>query len=177
MANPYYSAYEAEIFDLAKNRTDKLFYNSSAEHASIVHKALAMYAQKEICIFSSSMCSEVSNNEEYCALIKKFLLKSENNKIRIILTDYNDNFCCQQIYQVLKYHPSQVCIKAYNGGVKYNDKEAHFTVVDDSAFRLETDIEKRMAFGNFNDQTKAVALKEVFDRIFNSENAKTVKVA
>lgn len=177
MTNPYYSVYEEEIFSLAKNKTNKLFYNSSAEHASIVHRALAMYAQNEICVFSSSMCSEVSNNDEYCSLIKEFLIKSRNNAIRIILTDYINDFCSQNIYSILKQFPSQVSVKSYSGVVKYNGKDAHFTVVDNIAFRLETDIEKRMAFGNFNDPSKASALMEVFNRIFNSENVQEVSIA
>ena len=57
------SVYETEIFRLAEKHESKVFYNSSAEHASIVHLALASYAKEYIDIFSSSMCTEVSNNQ------------------------------------------------------------------------------------------------------------------
>lgn len=169
------SVYATEICKLAERRESKVFYNSSAEHAAIVHQALAKYADSYIDIFSSSMCTEVSNNQEYCAAVKSFLDADKNHCMKIILTDYNEGFLQTNIAKLLARYPLQVSVKSCKGRVLYKGKPVHFTVSDDRAFRLETDIDKRMAFGNFNSPSQAMELKNVFEKIFNSANSDLVK--
>jgi sensor histidine kinase YesM len=161
--------YATDIFKWAESKTDTVFYNSSAEHAAIVHHALVKYSEKYIDIFSSSMCSEISNNSDYCQLIKTFLDRDNTHKINIIFTDYDEDFVQTNIASLLAKYPFQVTIKRYDGQVMYKDRPVHFTVADDRAFRLETDIEKHMAFGNFNSVNQAKALKDTFDKIFQSK--------
>lgn len=168
------SVYATEIFKLAEDRSEKVFYNSSAEHASIVHLALAKYATDYIDIFCSSMCTEVSNNADYCLAMKTFLDADKGHRIKIILTDYTDSFLQTNIARLFAGYPLQVSIKKYNGVILYKGLPAHFTVSDDRAFRLETDIKERMAFGNFNSPKQAEGLRKVFDKIFSSELVKDV---
>ncbi len=174
MTNPMNSMYAVKIFKLAEDRTDEIFYNSSAEHAIIVHQALIKNASRYVCIFSSSMCSEISNNNEYCNFVDQFLKGDKDRYINILLTDCHENFDKMPIAQVLAKYPLQVVIKKYAGQALYNDKPVHFTVSDDRAFRLETDIEKHMAFGNFNSTTQAQDLKTVFNQAFQSPIATPV---
>lgn len=172
--NKLKTVYASSILRLAEEHKDEVFYNSSAEHASIVHLALATYASKYIYIFSSSMCTDVSNNCEYRQAIKSFLDADKERSIKIILTDYTESFQYTDIAELLKKYPRQVSVKSYKGRVIFKGKPAHFTVSDDRAFRLETDIENRMAFGNFNSPKQAMELKNVFDNIFASDLAKDV---
>lgn len=174
LGNELKSVYAANIFKLAEEKKDEIFYNSSAEHASIVHQALAKNATQYIDIFSSSMCTDVSNNPDYCNLIRTFLDADKKRTIKIILTNYTDNFLHTDIAKLLAQYPSQVSIKSYGGIVKYKGAPAHFTVSDDRAYRLETDIYERMAFGNFNSPAQAKELKSVFEKIFNSKLVKDV---
>lgn len=175
--NPLNTVYANDIFRMAAGKEDKMFYNSSTAHASIVHQALAKYATDYIDIFSSSMCTEISNNKDYCKYIENYLEGGKERKIRIILTDYSERFNETKIGLLFAKYPGQVSIKSYKGKVIYKDSPAHFTVSDDRAFRLETDIERHMAFGNFNSPEQARALKETFDKIFNSPLAKDVCLA
>lgn len=162
--------YSDHLFDLAKNKKDEVFFNSSSEHAVVVHQALAKYAEEYIDIYSRSLCSEISNNSDYCQYIKQFLDRSPDNQIRIILTDYDaDKFKDKPIAQILSKYPNQVKMRSYKGAVQYKGKPVNFTVTADRAFRLETDIENYKAFGNFNSPTQAIVLRENFDRLFNSE--------
>ena len=170
------SVYAEEIFMLAENKKNEIFYNSSAEHAIIVHQALMKTAEKYVCIFSSSMCSEISNNTEYIAYVRSFLEGSKDRSIKILLTDYSNDFWKKPIAELLAHYPQQVRVKKYDGNAYYKDHPAHFTITDDRAFRLETDIEKHMAFGNFNSEGQARALKEVFDKMFVSKLASDVVV-
>lgn len=168
------SVYADEIFKLAEAKKDEMFYNSSAEHAVIVHQALMKTAEKYVCIYSSSMCSEISNNSDYCRYMQHFLDGDNSRKINILLTDYTNSFWKQNIGILISKYPNQVTVKKYSGNVYYKDAPVHFTVTDDRAFRLETDIEKHMAFGNFNSEEQAEALKNVFDKMFSSKLATLV---
>lgn len=163
------SEYAKLIFDLAENQTDQMFYNSSAEHAAIVHQALVKYASDYIDIFSGSLCSDISNNDEYCSLVNDFLSQKDNSKINIILTNFNDNFYDTKIFKIFSMHKDKVTIKKFYGQFKYEGKEAHFTISDDRSFRLETDVQNNMAFGNFNSSGQTLELKKFFDRTFNSD--------
>ena len=170
------TVYAEKIFQLAKDKTDEVFYNSSSEHAIIVHQALVQNAESYVYIFSSSMCSEVSNNTEYVEIVKNFLSNNQNHNIKIILTDYSEDFPKSPIAEVLAKHSKQVEIKKYDGKVMYNGNPVHFTISDDRAFRLETNIEKRMAFGNFNSPHQAKGLKEIFNTIFSSSDAEPIRL-
>ena len=162
--------YSEHLFDLAKNKKNEVFFNSSFEHAKVVHQALAKYAEKYIDIYSRSLCSEISNNQEYCQSIQRFLESSQENQIKIILTDYDAaEFKEKPIAKILANFPNQVYIKSYNGEVRYKGNPVNFTVTADRAFRLETDIENYKAFGNFNSPEQATVLRENFDKLFNSD--------
>lgn len=169
--------YANHIFDLAKTKKDEVFYNSNAEHASIVHQALVKYADNYIDIFCGCMCTEISNNEIYCKLIEEFLNNDKTHKINIILTDYSDDFLSKPIAKTLAKYSSQVVVKKYDGQLIYNENPVHFTVTSDRAFRLETDIENHMAFGNFNSPEQAMALRKVFEKVFSSELVKPITLA
>ena len=160
--------YKKEIFDLAKSKTDQIFYNSSEKHAAIVHQAIAANAQKYICIYSSCLCTEISNNDEYCKYIDEFLSADKERFLHVVLTDYSCNLAQMPIARVLRKYPRQVVIKKFGGSVVYNKKEIHFTIADDRMFRLETDIEKHLAYGNFNAPENVATLKGLFDRIYQS---------
>ena len=168
--------YSKEIFKMAENKENKVFFNSSAEHATIVHQALVKYATSYLDIFSSCMCTEISNNSEYCQLMERFLMEDEKRRVNIVLTDYTDNFRKTPIAKVLSKFPLQVTVKHYNGCAMYKGKPAHFTIADDRSFRLETDITKHIAFGNFSSPDKTLALKTVFEKVFDSDLSKSVSL-
>lgn len=162
------TVYAQKIFGLAKERKNELFYNSSMEHAIIVHQAIAQNAENYIYIYSSSMCTEVSNNPQYCDCIDKFLETDSNRKIKVVLTDYDSQFPEKPIAMVFAKHADQVEVRQFGGFVDYKGNHVHFTVSDDRAFRLETDIDKQMAFGNFNSPDQAIDLRSVFEKVFES---------
>lgn len=170
------SAYAANIFDLAEKKTDKVFYNSSAEHASIVHQALVKNAANYVDMLCGDLCSDITNNSEYCNLLEEFLQKDSKHHINILFTGYSDIFNNKPIASVLKKYPFQVDIKKYDGQITYKNHPVHFTVSDDRAFRLETDIDQRMAFGNFNSPSQAGSLRNIFEKVFNSPLAKNVSL-
>ena len=55
-------------------------------------------------------------------------------------------------------------------------KEVHFTIGDDKAYRIETDIENRTAECNFNNPNLAKATADFFDRLFVRDDAKDLDI-
>ena len=159
-------SYKEEIFDLAKGKKEQLFYNSSEQHAQIVHQAIAQTAEKYICILSASLCSEISNNDTYCNSIRAFLSKDPSRMIKIVLTDYDEQFQGKQLATVLRLYASQVDVRQFSGSVRKEGHPIHFTFADDRMFRLETDIVNHMAYGSFNLPDQVKGLKTVFDQVF-----------
>ncbi|MDR1055668.1 MAG: hypothetical protein LBL90_07585 [Prevotellaceae bacterium] len=162
--------YKEKIEGLAKNKTDEVFYNSSEEHAQVVVNAIAKNAEHEIKILCCNMCSKISNNEDYLKSVKGFLSGNKDRKIQILFTKYSDEFPQKPIAGVFKEYADQVEIKKWDSAEKITLKgePVNFTVSDDRAYRMETDIEKRLAFGNFNNPEGAKNLSSVFDELFNS---------
>ncbi|MDR0961351.1 MAG: hypothetical protein LBM62_02160 [Mediterranea sp.] len=155
--------YESYINKLADEGRNEIFYNSSDAHAAIVLRALAKHAKKEIRILCKNMCTDVSNNKDYLSLLEKFLRENSSHIISVLFTDYSDSFCDLPVGKLFQRYGNQVTLRALNNiSILYNEKPVHFTVVDGIAFRIETDIDNKMAFGNFNSPEQAKVLDTVF---------------
>ena len=159
--------YKEQIFKLAKEKKDDVFYNSSEEHAMIVHQAIANTAEHDINILSSSLCSSISNNEDYLKYMRDFLSKDSSHIVRIVLTDYNEEFLNKPIAILFREFHDQVQVRRFNGVVKNEDKQVHFTYADDRMYRIETDIVNHIAFGNFNSPTRVAFLASIFNQVFS----------
>ena len=163
--------YKTEIFALAEGKQNKIFYNSSEQHAEIVHQAIVKTAEDYICIFSGSLCTEISNNDYYCDLMDHFLAGGIGRFVRIVLTEYTDEFKSRPLSKIFRKYKEQVEIRRFQGTVRKNGNPVHFAFADDRMFRLETDIVNHMAFGNFNSPDQVTYLKGIFDNVFQRSNA------
>lgn len=160
------STFAEYIERLASSSINEEFFNSNESHAQIVLTSMVRHAKKKIRIFSGNMCSEVSNNLTYLNEVKSFLAE-RSGSLDILFCDSQDHFKTTEIYRLLSdFIPDQVKIKTTKTLLVIGEKPIHFTVADETAFRLETDIEKRMARGNFNDQATGKMLSERFDSLF-----------
>jgi hypothetical protein len=163
--------YAEKIEFLAANRIKEEFFNSNDNHAQIVLTSMVRHAKKNVNIYCGNMCTDVSNDKVYLDEIESFL-EDRKGSINILLCDYNDNFKQKDIYNLLsKYIPNQVQIKRTKKILLYNNNPIHFTVSDDNAYRLETDITAKMARGNFNDPESVIMLKSHFDSLFNDTSS------
>jgi hypothetical protein len=168
--------YQKKIEELASGKINEVFYNSSEAHATAVLTSMVRHSFEEIKILCGSMCSEVCNDLNYMKELSGFLAR--NGKLKVILTKYNDqnSFRQRPIYHnvLQKYIDcGQVIMKKNDNQIYYKGIPAHFTIADNRSFRLETDIEKRIAFGNFNDPESARPLSDVFDNAFKTSELLT----
>lgn len=168
-------SYREKIFRLAKGKKDQLFYNSSPEHAKIVHLAIIQNASRYVNILCSSMCSEISNNKEYCTSVDRFLSVPEH-QMNIVFTDYDSSFHKKPIAGIFRRHKTNVTIKKFDGHILLDRNEVHFTISDDRAFRLENNIQEHIAYGNFNNVAVASSLNEKFNEVLNSDKTQPINI-
>lgn len=165
--------YEEYIKNLSDNNSSDIFYNSSPRHAQIVLTKIIEKTQKHLCIYCGNMTTfEIFDNPDYLNALKNYLNK-ENVQVEILLSDYQDAFFKKDIYKLLYEHKDKVVLKkTWNKDeIKFDNNPIHFTLSDDKTYRLETDIEKKIAIGNFNDAKTVEVLKGTFYEYFKvSEN-------
>jgi hypothetical protein len=165
------------IEKLAKEHTNEVFYNSGETHAKVVLNNLINNSESYVETVCGNMCSEIADDSEYLAVVEKYLSDPKKKTYKILFDDYNDDFKAKKIYSILGKFGNQVQVRRLLSKYKhieYNGIPIHFTVSDSSAFRIETDINKKMAWGNFNDKEKASELHQGFERFFTDEFSEEV---
>lgn len=166
--------YEKEVKFLAKSRSDVLYYNSGANHASIVMESIFNTALSEIKIFAGNFNDEVCSNQgdRYVKALKGYLLKGK--KLKVLLNDVNTIGSYNLILDVLKQYASSekfknnISVRTTVVKPKQDSFDIHFTVGDNSMYRLEYDTQKFLAEFSFNRPEKAKSLASRFDEIYET---------
>jgi hypothetical protein len=157
---------------LSYNKVNKDFSNSDEEHAIEVLVKIFEQSNDHIRIFAKSLCNnEVSNSPKYITALSDFI--ERGGKVEIAVNSYDEEKIRQSnLFRRLAYYFTQKKeIKVYKAEAKpyissdSERKDVHFTIGDDVAYRLETDIEKRTAICNFNNPEKVKILIDLFERI------------
>lgn len=175
--------YREYVRQLADTKTNKMFINSDDEHAIEVFINLFRNAQKELRIFAACLCNPVTNDPGYIKEISNFI--DRDGKLFILLNDFKKEKALEQnIMRRLAYYQSigmPIHIKATEAKPYFESdpqrKEIHFTIADNSGYRIETDIEKRTAKVNFNDEYLAQSYSDFFDKIFKDPQSKELNLA
>lgn len=172
--------YNFFVSSLAKDNADRVFLNSDEEHALIVLVNLFRQAKETVRIFAACLCEHIGNKPEYIVAISEFI--ERGGKVRMLLNKFDENLVSNSnLFKRLAYY-------AYEGAdiqIKRTlahpflskdpqRKEVHFTVIDETGYRIETDIEKRTAECNFNNPTLSKGLVSFFDRIFNANESVSI---
>lgn len=169
--------YKDFVSSLAKSKIDKLFLNSDKEHAIVVLVNLFQIANNTLRIFAGSLCKEVANSTEYVEAISDFI--ERGGKVRILLNKYDENLAINSnLFKRLAYYISEgkdIQVKRCEIKPYLNNdpekKEIHFTVADETAYRIETDIEKRTAECNYNNPVMAKSMASFFDNLFAQQDS------
>lgn len=174
--------YKDFVHLMAKIGENRTFLNSDEDHALDVLVQLFQLSQKTVRIFAGSLCQHVGNKLEYVIAISEFI--ERGGELRILLNSYNEELAkSSNLYKRLAYYKSQgkpVFVKTTNSRpYRTGDpekKEVHFTIGDEKAYRIETDIEKRTAECNFNNPELAKTTSDFFDMLFLREDAKEINL-
>lgn len=174
--------YRKFVLELAQNKVDRVFLNSDEEHALTVLVNMFNIATDTIRIFAGCLCEHVGNQQEYIQALSNFV--ERGGRIRILLNNYKEDLiCASNLYKRLAYYISEgkdIQIKRTNAHpflTKDPDKkEIHFTVIDKTGYRIETDIKERKAECNFNSPLMAKGIADFFDNLFAKEESVSINL-
>lgn len=172
--------YEQFVRLLARNNDDRTFLNSDEAHALTVFVQMFRSAMEEVRIFAGCLCKYIGNEPEYIIALSEFI--ERGGKLYILLNAYDESLAKESnLFKRLSYYKSlskPVYIKTSNTHpymLKDGKKnEVHFSVADNKAYRIETDIVKRSAVCNFNNPVLAKQITELFDELFAKEDTKDI---
>lgn len=167
---------------LALREENRTFLNSDEDHALDVLVQIFQKAQRIVRIFAGCLCKHVGNKPEYVIALSEFV--ERGGTLHILLNAFDEE-CAKEsnLYKRLAYYVAQgkpVEIKLtkarpYRTGDQQK-KEVHFTIGDENAYRIETDIEQRTAECNFNNPDLAKVTADFFDGLFNRDDAEILDV-
>ena len=162
---------------------DRLISNGKPQHAAYLIEKFLDHAQQVVRIFSGRLARtvngvEVYGNDKILAAIDKLLKKGAS--LHIVLQQdidlrtgetWTDHPVAQLASRLRKKGVMNGVLdirKASKGSLAYlKDKDFpyHWMVMDESAYRLETDTKKAKAHANFGDDEMAGKLARIFDRL------------
>lgn len=172
--------YKEFVTALSVSGENRTFLNSDEDHALEVLVRIFQTAQNEVRIFAGCLCHHVGNKQEYIIALSEFL--ERGGSLKILLNNYDVAIAKDSsLYKRLAYYKE----KGYPLELKETSahpfltgdpdkKEVHFTVADNKAYRIETDIEKRTAECNFNNPDLAKGITSFFDQLFSREDAREI---
>ena len=169
--------YKRFVADLASERSDMTFLNSDKDHAIEVLTQIFKHSNSDVRIFAGSLCSDVGNSLDYIESLSDFI--ERGGKVHILLNKYDSESAkSSSLFKRLAYYISEnksIIVKQTSSKPYFSNdpekKEIHFTLGDDKAYRIETDISKRMAECNFNNPMVAKIYIDFFEKLFNQDNA------
>lgn len=168
--------YEKKVKSLAITKSEMLYYNSGADHASIVMESIFNTSNNLIRIFAGNFNDEVcqKTGERYVKALKNYLLKG--GKIMVLLNELENEEKYNLILDVLKQYSSSdkykqnINVKLTKFKPQQDGLNVHFTVGDDLMYRLEYDTKNFLAEFSFNRRDKVASLIQTFDSIYQNNS-------
>jgi hypothetical protein len=167
-----YNEYIALIDKCAENSENFTIPNSEKRHAAYLIKTLFKKAQSTIRIFTGSLFEGVYGDKSLQEEARKFLRRDANNSVNIVYQESIDIDKSSFIQTIIQDEQKKGAIKIWRANEKFQDINNHFVVMDDTAFRFETDHANTKAIANFGDHENAIRLVDIFGRI--SQNSSPI---
>lgn len=166
-----------------KGSIDRLISNGKPQHAAYLIEKFLAHAQQVVRIFSGRLARavngvEVYENDQVLAAAEKLLKKGAS--LHIVLEQdidlrtgetWTDHPVAQLACRLRKEGMIDGVLdirQASEGSLTYlkdRDFPYHWMIMDESAYRLETDIGKAKAHANFGDGEMAGKLARIFDHL------------
>lgn len=167
--------YREAVEHMAATKMDNEFGNKNMQHAAIVLSTMLKNATESFKIFSGEFHSDVTHNPEFLKSLEEYLKSGKTFKLLLAKIPEEDkrSDALRMVIEYAKTHKETVFCKEaeesfinspqelFNGKIPY-----HFSVADNTAFRLEVDAQEYKAICNFNDQKIGKNLSDLFDKNF-----------
>lgn len=165
----------------ADTKDSRIFLNSDEDHALDVLVQIFQHSQTCVRIFAGNLCEHVGSQSDYIIALSEFIVRG--GEVRILLNDYKEDKARESnLFKRIAYYESlgkKIVVKrTFVKPFRSSDpeaKEVHFTVGDNVAYRLETDIVNRKAECSFNSPMFAKTLSDFFDSIYDTASEIDIK--
>ena len=168
--------YSEMIENIAKNKTNCLFYCSNNEEALIVLSHIFKEATKEIRIAAYQLDNDkVVNHKDFITSMREFLDK-KGSSLKILITKEppieegkKDGFY-GMLYEHVAYREGRIIIKE-SRDISFESRNlVKCFIADDEMYCYEyvKDIKVRSWVGNFGDAIVSLRLRQMFDELFDN---------
>ena len=165
----------SEYFELidkcAETRRNLIIHNGERQHAAYLLKTFFKNAKSNIRIFTGQLFEGVFGDQSLQEEACKFLREDDSHSIQIAYQERADILKSTFIQTILNDQQRKGSIAIWNASEKYSDCKNHFAVMDEEAFRFETDHDFTRAVANFGDPAYARKLIDIFDNIAKNSSA------
>jgi hypothetical protein len=160
--SPELNIYQIRVQQRATTDSDQPFSNKGLEHAAVVMRELFLKAQRSIYLFANNFDSSFYGRPEMLDAIESFLRQNDSVlKIGLENISVTDNLT---LHSLCKNYPRKIEIAYFSNTTDIG--ENHFCIVDDKAYRLETDHDTKKAIVCFNDPSFAAKYSQEFLKYF-----------
>lgn len=173
--NPTLDEYRIAVEWHAKKKENNMLHNKGNDHALVIFENLFKYSEEHVRIFAKDLANlEVVNTKDYVDAVKGFIDRP-GSKLDILITNFNESVReidrDVNLFYILQnskaYEEGRIRVKSTNGMTfRAQGKPIHFCTSDGHAYRMERDIELRIAHGNFGDSETTKSLEAAFDKAF-----------
>lgn len=173
--------YRATIDICADKKLDVAIANCNAEHATYLFIKFFQKAIHQVCIHTGSLYEGIFDKDDVIRAAIEYLDRNPKSIIRIAYQDYNTEAnvilrrqFVRSIIEHIKTEPGRLEI----WDARNTEKKNHFAVMDQSAYRHETDHLRRTALANFGNADAATNFYRDFLSITkNSEKVSMPKLS
>ncbi len=165
--------YKIFIEDIIATNNGDTFYNSGAEHASLVMSKIFSSSNDIVRIHCGNLKGDVCGDKEYLNSLDNFLSK-KNTQLHILMGINAQEEMNKSLKKTLKFfqdnYDNKLKIKITQKTFSESSgNKVHFSTGDDKSFRLEYNTEEYMARCSFNNPKTNKNLAIAFDNLFNND--------
>ena len=157
---------------LSREKINRVVLNSDEDHGLIVLRQIFVQSNETVRIFAGALYKSIGDDPAYIESISSFI--ERGGAVKILLNNFDQerakesNLFKRLAFYVSEKKPIHIRCTTSKPFLK-NDTEQkpiHFTIGDETSYRIETDIEKRTAYFNFNNPEFAKSYVKFFDDVF-----------
>jgi 2-hydroxy-3-keto-5-methylthiopentenyl-1-phosphate phosphatase len=163
--------YIEDIEKASKNKEERIVYNKGPKHASIFMTELLTNARQNVKIYSEQLNKDVTQNDFFMDAFRNIII-NKNISVHIILEKESNNPIIKELLKEYaeaenNQYNNHLTI-GINDHVKtclkdiFEQDTTHFTVIDQTAYRIEDNVKDFKAYGSFNDTDFAQHLDKYF---------------
>lgn len=162
-------SFNRSLQEMSDKKKDENFYNSTEMQIIISVGHVFRTAERYVWMFTSPDSPEMQI-EKYQSMVDGFLSGDRNRRFDVIFENCtNSESIPDALKKLIVKYKNQVSVKLFLGSLLFKENDVHFLVSDDRMTMLVTDVDKYLAFGNFNSEKLSSTMKTCFGNLKNHE--------